>query len=55
MITHRTKARSTATDTRLGLVFVALGIFAMLFLAAIFLFVVGLAGAFVFSALLGEE
>ena len=47
--------RSVATKTGSGLVFAALGLLAMLFLIAVFIFMVGLAGAFVVSAVLGEE
>ena len=54
MVTYRT-VRSAATDTGPGLIFVGLGLFAMLLLIAIFIFMVGLAGAFVFNAVLGKE
>ena len=38
-----------------GLIFAALGLLAMFFLIAVFIFIICLAGAFVFSAVLGEE
>jgi hypothetical protein len=47
--------RSVATKTGPGLIFAALGLIATFFLIATFVFMVGLAGAFVFSAMLGEE
>jgi hypothetical protein len=47
--------RSVATKTGPDLVFAALGLLAVLFLTAAFIFMVGLAGAFLLSAVLGEE
>jgi hypothetical protein len=47
--------RSTATKTGPGIVFAALGLLALVFLIAAFIFMVSLAGAFVFGAVLGEE
>jgi hypothetical protein len=47
--------RSVATKAGPSLIFAVLGLIAMFFLVAAFIFTVGLAGAFVFSAMLGEE
>lgn len=54
MVTHRT-ARSAVGKAGPGLIFTGLGLFAFLFMIAIFVFMVFLAGAFILSAVLGEE
>jgi hypothetical protein len=52
---RRRAPRPPAIKTGPGLVFAALGLLAAFFLIAACIFMVGLAGAFVFSAILGEE
>ena len=47
--------RNVASKTGPGLVFAALGLLAIFFLIAAFIFVIGLAGTFLLSAVLGEE
>ena len=47
--------RSVAIKTGPGLIFAALGLLAVFVLIAVFIFIVGLASAVVFSAVLGEE
>jgi hypothetical protein len=54
MVAHR-GLRSVAAKTGPGLVFSALGLFAAFFLVAILIFIVGLAVAFIISAVFGEE
>lgn len=47
--------RTAASKSGPGLVFAALGLLAIFFLIAAFIFTVGLAGTFLLSAVLGEE